>query len=92
MAQILSDIKLTIHLMKNKIIFLFLFSPFLFLAQSKSNVTLKTISGFVSFDNKKLQNVNIFVENSTNYAVTDSIGYYSIKANEKRKRDHFFTF
>ena len=82
MAQILSDIKLTMHPMKNKIIFLLLLIPSFFLAQSNSNITLKTISGFVSFDNKKLQNVNVFVENSTNYAVTDSTGFYSIRAKE----------
>jgi hypothetical protein len=86
MAQILSDIKLIIQLMKNKIIFLFLLIPSLFLAQSNTN--LKTISGFVSFDNKKLQNVNVFVENSTNYAVTDSIGFYSVKA----KKGDFLNF
>lgn len=76
------------QLMKNKIIFLFLIIPSLFLAQSNSDSDFKKISGFVSFDNKKLQNVNIFVENSTNFAVTDSIGFYSVKA----KKGDFLNF
>jgi len=74
--------------MKNKIIFLFLILPSLFLAQSNTDLDFKTISGFVSFDNKKLQNVNIFVENSTNFAVTDSTGFYSIKT----KKDDILNF
>lgn len=82
MAQILSNLKLIQTPMKNKLIFLFLLIPSLFLAQSTSDSNLKTISGFVSYDNKKLQNVNVFVENSTNYAVTDSTGFYSVKAKE----------
>lgn len=88
MAQILSNIKFTMQLMKNKIIFLFLLIPSLFLAQSNTDSNLKTISGFVSFDNKKLQNVNIFVENSTNFAVTDSTGFYSVNA----KKGDFLNF
>ncbi|WP_026777811.1 hypothetical protein [Polaribacter sp. Hel_I_88] len=66
--------------MKHKILFLFLFIPSIFLAQSNLDSNLKTISGFVSFKNKKLPNVNIFVENSTKFAVTDSIGFYAVKA------------
>lgn len=67
------------HLMKNKLLLLFLVIPTYFLSQNSLNTNLKTVSGFVYHDNKPLENVTILVENTFRYAVSDAKGFYSIK-------------
>lgn len=66
--------------MKTKIFLLFLSIPFCFFSQTKNSLDLKTISGFITHKNKSISNVNVFVENSTRYSVSDSTGFYSVKA------------
>jgi hypothetical protein len=64
---------------KNLTIFFFLIS-FILCSQTENDLKFKTISGFISFQNKKLSNVSVFVEGTTRFAVSNSKGFYSIKA------------
>ncbi len=66
--------------MKTKILLLFLLIPFLIFSQNTKESDLKTISGFITYKNKALSNVNIFIENTTRFSVSDNKGFYSIKA------------
>ena len=66
--------------MKNKILLLFVLIPFTFFSQNSENQNLKTISGFITYKNKVLSNVNVFIENTTRFSVSDTKGFYSIKA------------
>lgn len=66
--------------MKFKTTLILLFIPFYFLAQQSKSSDYKTISGFISYQNKNLKNVSIFIKNTTRYAVSDNKGFYSIKA------------
>ena len=66
--------------MKNKLTLLFLFIPFYFFSQTTENATYKTISGFINYKDKALENVTIFVENTTRFSVSDAKGFYSIEA------------
>lgn len=66
--------------MKIKLLLFTLLIPTILLSQSESKTQLKTISGFVSLNNKALSNVNIFVENTPRYTTTDAKGFYNIKA------------
>lgn len=66
--------------MKNKILLLFVLIPLTFLSQTSEEQNLKTISGFITHKNKALSNVNVFVENTTRFSVSDTKGFYSIKA------------
>lgn len=68
--------------MKLKYTLLLLLFPFYVSAQQTTNTEYKTISGFISYNNKKLENVSIFVESTTRYAVSDTKGFYRIKAKE----------
>lgn len=66
--------------MTNKLFLLILLSPLLFFAQNSEDTNYKTISGFINYNNKPLENVTIFVENTTQFSVSNAKGYYSIKA------------
>ena len=66
--------------MKIKLLFLLVLIPAVFFSQTDKNPKFKTISGAVSFENKPLSNVSIFIEGSIKYTVTDSKGLFSIKA------------
>lgn len=67
--------------MKTKLAVLLLLIPFYCFSQieNKDN-NYKTISGFITHNNKALSNANIFVKNTMSYAVSDSKGFYSVKA------------
>tara|TARA_R110002126_G_scaffold112105_1_gene250200 strand:- start:61224 stop:62861 length:1638 start_codon:yes stop_codon:yes gene_type:complete len=66
--------------MKNKLTLLLLIVPFYLFAQTTKNSDFKTISGFINHNEKALENVSIFVNNTTRFSVSDSKGFYSIKA------------
>ncbi|MDO6741555.1 MULTISPECIES: hypothetical protein [Polaribacter] len=66
--------------MKNKLTLLLLLVPFYFFAQTTNNTNFKTISGFIKHKDKALSNVTIFVENTMRYAISDTNGFYTIKA------------
>ncbi|TXD50801.1 MULTISPECIES: carboxypeptidase-like regulatory domain-containing protein [unclassified Polaribacter] len=66
--------------MKEKIVVFLLLIPFLLCSQTENNTDNKTISGFVFSKNERLSNVNVFVEGTLRYTVTDAQGFYSIKA------------
>jgi tetratricopeptide (TPR) repeat protein len=66
--------------MKTKILFLLVLIPSIFFSQTDKNFQSKTISGTVSFENKRLSNVSIFIEGTIKYTVTDSKGVFSLKA------------
>ena len=66
--------------MKNKLTLLVLLVPFYFFSQTSQNTLYKTISGFIYHNNKALENVSIFVDNTTRYSISDTKGFYSIQA------------
>jgi tetratricopeptide (TPR) repeat protein len=66
--------------MKNKLTLLLLIVPFYLFAQTTKNSEFKTISGFINHNEKALENVSIFANNTTRFSVSDSKGFYSIKA------------
>ncbi len=66
--------------MTRKLFLFLILTPICFFAQTAENSSLKTISGFINYNNKPLENVTIFVENTTNYSVSNDKGFYSIKA------------
>jgi tetratricopeptide (TPR) repeat protein len=66
--------------MKTKILFLLVLIPSIFFSQTDKNFESKIISGAVSFENKRLSNVSVFIEGTIKYTVTDSKGLFSLKA------------
>ena len=66
--------------MKKTLLILLLLIPFVCFSQDENNVKFKTISGFVSFENKKLSNVKVFVGNTSRLDITNSKGFFSVKA------------
>ena len=66
--------------MKRNLLSLLALIPLILFSQSNKN--LKTISGFISFENKPLSNVNIFVKDTITSAFSNSKGFYEIKAEE----------
>lgn len=65
--------------MKTKLVLLLISIPFYFFSQTEKTQALKTISGFIKHKNKSLSNVNVFVENTTRFTVSDDKGFYSVK-------------
>jgi tetratricopeptide (TPR) repeat protein len=66
--------------MKTKILLVLLLIPSFFFSQTDDSFKFKTISGAVSFENKQLSNVSVFIEGTIKYTVTDSKGLFSLKA------------
>jgi hypothetical protein len=66
--------------MKKTFLILLLLIPFVCFSQDENNVKFKTISGFVSFENKKLSNVKVFVDNSSRFSITNSKGFFKVEA------------
>ena len=66
--------------MKTKILLVLLLIPSFFFSQTDDSFKFKTISGAVSFENKQLSNVSVFIEGTIKYTVTDSKGFFSLKA------------
>ncbi|MFY9243064.1 MAG: carboxypeptidase-like regulatory domain-containing protein [Polaribacter sp.] len=66
--------------MKTKLTLFLLLIPIYILSQTTLELELKSISGFIKHNNKALENVTIFVENTTRYSVSDAKGFYTIKA------------
>jgi tetratricopeptide (TPR) repeat protein len=66
--------------MKTKLLFLLVLITSICFSQTDKNVESKTISGAVSFENKRLSNVSIFIAGTIKYTVTDSKGLFSLKA------------
>ena len=66
--------------MKKTLLILLLLIPFVCFSQDENNVKFKTISGFVSFENKKLSNVKVFVDNSSRFSITNSKGFFQVEA------------
>jgi hypothetical protein len=66
--------------MKKTFLILLLLIPFVCFSQDENNVKFKTISGFVSFENKKLSNVKVFVDNSSRFSITNSKGFFQVEA------------
>ena len=66
--------------MKRNLLLLLALIPFILFSQS--NKDLKTISGFISFENKPLSNVNIFVKDTITSAFSNSRCFYEIKARD----------
>lgn len=65
--------------MKAKLTTLLFVCSLLSLAQTTKEVELKTISGFITHNNKPLKNVTILVNKTIRYTVSDENGFYSIK-------------
>ncbi|MGK0453588.1 MAG: tetratricopeptide (TPR) repeat protein [Paraglaciecola sp.] len=80
MAQVLMHLYKLTTTMKEKLLVFFWLIPFILLSQTEKNLEYKTISGFTFSENKPLSNVNIFIEGTIRYVVTDAKGFYSIKA------------
>lgn len=66
--------------MKKTILILLVLIPFVCFSQNENNVKFKTITGFVSFENKKLSNVKVFVDNSSRFAITNAKGFFKVEA------------
>jgi hypothetical protein len=66
--------------MKTKLLFFLVLIPSIFFSQTDKNFESKIISGAVSFENKRLSNVSVFIEGTIKYTVTDSKGLFSLKA------------
>ncbi|WP_439131562.1 hypothetical protein [Polaribacter sp.] len=66
--------------MTHKLFLFLILIPICFFAQTAENSSMKTISGFIKYNNKPLENATIFVEKTTNYSVSNEKGFYSIKA------------
>ena len=80
MAQILIILYKLTTTMKEKLLVFFWLIPFILLSQTEKNLEYKTISGFTFSENKPLSNVNIFIEGTIRYVITDAKGFYSIEA------------
>lgn len=67
--------------MKRVMLYFIFLIPFFLLSQTKSkqNLDIRTVSGFIFFENKPLYNVNVFVENSTEITASNNKGYYEVK-------------
>jgi hypothetical protein len=66
--------------MIKKILLVLFLIPISALAQINETNIQKTISGFITHDNKPLENVTILVDKTIRYAVSNEKGFYSIKA------------
>ena len=66
--------------MKTKLLFLLVLITSICFSQTDKNIKSRTISGAVSFENKRLSNVSIFIAGTIKYTVTDSKGLFSLKA------------
>lgn len=66
--------------MKTKLAIFLLLIPFYFFAQNTNINNLKTISGYIKHKDKAVSNATVFVENTMRYTVSDTNGFYSIKA------------
>ncbi|UAM99785.1 carboxypeptidase-like regulatory domain-containing protein [Polaribacter litorisediminis] len=66
--------------MKNRFLVFLLLIPLMLFSRTHNNSEYQTISGFISHKNDRLSNVSIFIEGTMRFTVTDSIGYYNIKA------------
>ncbi|PQJ77832.1 carboxypeptidase-like regulatory domain-containing protein [Polaribacter porphyrae] len=65
--------------MTNKLILFLFLIPIYFFAQAPQNLDYKTVSGFINYKNKPLENVSIFVKNTIRFSVSDTKGSYKIK-------------
>jgi hypothetical protein len=66
--------------MYKKILVAFVFLiPFIIFSQDESN-KFKIISGFVSFENKTLSNVKVFVTGASRFDITNAKGFFKVKA------------
>lgn len=66
--------------MKKRLLILLLLMPLIVFSNTESKSDYNTISGFISHQNNRLSNVSVFVEGTMRYTVSDSTGYYNIKA------------
>ncbi|MEN8880610.1 MAG: hypothetical protein ABF311_10595, partial [Polaribacter sp.] len=66
--------------MIKKILLVLFLIPISALAQINETNIQKTISGFITHNNKPLENVTILVDKTIRYAVSNEKGFYSIKA------------
>ncbi|QOD61479.1 carboxypeptidase-like regulatory domain-containing protein [Polaribacter haliotis] len=66
--------------MKNKLLLIILFIPFVLFSQSEISNNLKTISGFINYKNKTLPGAQVKVKNTNRNTKTNFKGFYKIKA------------
>jgi hypothetical protein len=67
-------------IMKKNTLILILLIPFACFSQNENNFDLKTISGFVSSENKILSNVKVFVDQTNRFSITNSKGFFEVAA------------
>jgi hypothetical protein len=79
LAYVLSFKILLETIMKKTLLLLIFLTPFFCRSQNENDIKFKTISGFVSSENKKLSNVKVFVTHTNRLAITDSNGFFKVK-------------